>query len=311
MIYVTQGHEHSIGLEVFIKSFLLLSKKKQKLFTLCCCFESLSKSFNSLNIDIIKKANQVHFNGVELNIAPIGADSELPQSTTSLEVALSLLNSSTDILITLPTSKDQLILNKSRAAGYTEYLRKKFNSPDVSMLFSSPTDHALLVTDHIPLKEVTKVITADLIINKVKNVIDNISNYFDCFEEIIFSGINPHVGESGILGVEDRVVYEAMNALKKIYPRIKIIGPFSGDTLHFHKNPTKQLLVYMFHDQGLPWFKGKNKVVGLNISLGLPFLRMSVDHGTAFDLYGKGKANFLGCNYLLRSSIRAQKKLME
>jgi len=310
MIFITQGHEKSIGLEVFLKSFLMLSTKEQSLFTLCTNINSFLDTTNSLNIDVTIDGETLIIAGSKLKIAPIGADSNLPQSTDSLTLALDKLTSDKDILLTLPTSKDQLIYKDKMAAGYTEFLRKRFSTPNVSMLFSSPTDNALLITDHIPLKDVPTVISKDLILNKVANVLNNIGTYFENYEEVLFAGLNPHVGENGILGDEDKVIFEAVDELQKTYPQIKLKGPYSGDTLHFHENEKKQLLVYMYHDQGLPWFKGKNKVVGLNISLGLPFLRMSVDHGTAFDLYGKGQANYLGCHYLLRSAIQAQNKLL-
>jgi 4-hydroxythreonine-4-phosphate dehydrogenase len=311
MIYITQGHEKSIGLEVFLKSFLTLSSKEQSLFTLSCDTQTLIDNLEILKIkDYVIGEGYILFSGVKLNLLPIDNNSSLPLSTVSLENILNILKTE-DILLTLPTSKDQLILKDSLAAGYTEFLRKKYDVPNVSMMFSSEEDHALLITDHIPLNSVTEIITKDLIKNKISNVLDNTEKYFDAFDEVILAGINPHVGENGILGHEDEAIFEAKHELISKYPNINFKGPYSGDTLHFHRKNSKQLLVYMFHDQGLPWFKGKNKVVGLNISLGLPFLRMSVDHGTAFDMYGKGKANYLGCYYLLRSAISAHEKIRE
>ena len=307
MIYVSQGHEESIGLEVFIKSFLMLSPSQRDGFCLVANKEAVEETLNSLNIFYLFTEKYIKISSSNLFFKNIEVSS-LPLSTASLNYILESMDYSKDILLTLPTSKDQLVYQDIKAAGYTEFLRKSFKNNFVSMLFSSPTDDALLITDHIKLSEVSSTIDEDLIINKVSNVLIYYSKYFEFYEEVIFAGINPHAGEGGLLGNEDKCISKAIEKLSLRFD-IPFIGPLSGDTLHFHKSDKKQLLVYMFHDQGLPWFKSRNHVVGLNISLGLPFLRMSVDHGTAFGLFKKNKANYLGCHYLLISAIKAQSRI--
>ena len=139
--------------------------------------------------------------------------------------------------------------------------------------------------------------------NKVRTTLDNFKKYFFPFEEVVFSGINPHAGENGILGDEEKHIKSAMTDLEKHYGKI-FTGPFSGDTLHHHYLSDKnQLFVYMYHDQGLAQFKSQYGLIGLNITLGLPFLRLSVDHGTAFELYGKNKANISGMLFLLKQAF--------
>ncbi len=106
------------------------------------------------------------------------------------------------------------------------------------------------------------------------------------------------------MGSEELNLKPAIDKLKST-PNLNVIGYISGDTLHFHKKDNiKQLFVYMFHDQGLSKFKSENGVIGLNITFGLPFLRLSVDHGTAFDLYGKNKANISGMLYLINTALK-------
>jgi 4-hydroxythreonine-4-phosphate dehydrogenase len=291
MIYVTQGHEKGIGLEIFLKSFLLLPSDQKNKIALVCDAEDLNKNLSDL------KLNKSSF--LDLKIIANEKTSGF-SSTDSLLTALKLLNEK-DILVTLPTSKDQLKLNGQNMAGYTEFFRTFFNNKNIAMTFKGLTQNVLLITDHLPLKTVPGAITETLIENKMKITLDNFKKYFFEFDEVIFAGINPHAGESGILGDEEKHIYSAIAKLEKTYGKI-FKGPLSGDTLHYVEDKTKnQLLVYMFHDQGLPQFKSQYGLIGLNITLGLPFLRLSVDHGTAFDLYGKNKANISGMLYLLKN----------
>jgi 4-hydroxythreonine-4-phosphate dehydrogenase len=298
MIYVTQGHERGIGLEIFLKSFLLLSKEEKKSVTLIANQKDLEQNISDLNF--------TKNNFKDLIVIQPSEDKNLPSSTTSLLHALKVITPN-DILVTLPTSKDQLILNKKNMAGYTEFFRSYYNNANISMTFKGVEQNVLLVTDHVALKDVTKVITKELILEKVNTTIEFYKKYFLTFDEIIFSGINPHVGENGILGSEDFIIKDAIDSLKKSHI-LKFSGPYSGDTLHMHQDLTKrQLFVYMYHDQGLAQFKAHHGLIGLNISMGLPFLRLSVDHGTAFDLYGKNKANASGMIFLFKQAFEVTK----
>ena len=300
MIYVTQGHEKGIGLEVFLKSFTLLGQEQQKKISLISYKKCIIENLKLLNFKYSIESKIVKYNGSILHI--IEPKNELlPQSTECLRTSLELINSS-DVLLTLPTSKDQLIHNKQTCKGYTEYLRSHFKDINLCMLFKAFKQNTLLITDHIPLREVNTTINKDLITTKVIKTLEYFKNYFEDIDEVIISGINPHSGEGGLLGHEDKCIEEAVKSLSST---IATKGPISGDTLHFHKNKNlNQLNVYMFHDQGLPVFKNEFKTIGLNITLGLPFIRMSVDHGTAFDIFGKGKAEYTGCYYMLKEALK-------
>jgi 4-hydroxythreonine-4-phosphate dehydrogenase len=303
MIYVTQGHEKSIGLEVFLKSFILLSNKSQKEFTLVSDQSVLEKNLHLLNYEYEINNDEISFCGTKLKVINPKKE-ELPSSTRSLKTILEIITED-DILLTLPTSKDQLILNDKMCKGYTEYLRTHYDNEELCMLFKAFDNNTLLITDHIPLSEVSKSISEDLIFNKIVTTLECFSKFFERIDEVLISGINPHCGENGLLGYEDKVITKAAQRLNTLLPTK---GPISGDTLHFYRsNQKKQLNVYMFHDQGLPVFKDKYKTIGLNITLGLPFLRMSVDHGTAFELYGKGIADFSGCYYMLKEALKLGK----
>ena len=293
MIYVTEGHESGIGLEIFLKTYLLLSKEEKKLIKLIVKKADLEKNFNDLNLSSKLFSELAIIENIE---------STSFSSTNSLLTALDLIKPE-DILITLPTSKDQLVYNNVNLAGYTEFFRSYFNNKNISMTFKGLAQNVLLVTDHIAIKDISKTITVDLIVNKVKITLENFKKYFNSFDEVIFSGINPHAGENGILGDEEKYIKQAILKLEKSYGKI-FKGPVSGDTLHYlHDDSKKQLLVYMHHDQGLAQFKSLYGLIGLNITLGLPFLRLSVDHGTAFELYGKNKANISGMLYLFKQAF--------
>lgn len=294
MIYVTQGHERGVGLEIFLKSFLLLSPSQKEKITLIANANDFNQNILDLGLNIDFFSN--------LKRLPT-KDLSLPSSTTSLQLALEIIKP-TDILVTLPTSKDQLILNNVNAAGYTEFFRKFYKNENISMCFKGLNSDTLLITDHIPLNKVASSINENLIMQKSTFAIECFKKYFYSFGEVIFSGINPHCGENGLLGNEDTVIISAIDKLKIKFPHTNFMGPFSGDTLHSHfKQNTKQLLVYMYHDQGLAPFKLQHGLIGLNVTMGLPFLRLSVDHGTAFDLYGKNKANISSMIFLLNKAF--------
>jgi 4-hydroxythreonine-4-phosphate dehydrogenase len=293
MIYVTQGHEKGIGLEIFLKSFLLLSKKEQQEIALVCDESILKKNLADLNLS-------EHFFS-NLKIIPNIAHSSF-HSTNSLLTSMNLMRES-DVLVTLPTSKDQLIYENKHCAGYTEFFRAFYKNSNLPMTFMGLGKNLLLITDHISLLEVGSSVNSDLIVEKTKMTLDNYKKYFTPIDEVIFAGINPHAGEGGILGVGEEHIKKAIQSLSSNYGPI-FSGPFSGDTLHTKENQNKnQLFVYMFHDQALASFKSQYGLIGLNITLGLPFLRLSVDHGTAFDLYGKNKANATSMIYLFKKAF--------
>ena len=128
--------------------------------------------------------------------------------------------------------------------------------------------------------------------------LNNISNIRN-IKEVYFSGINPHCGEDGNISITDIIINAAIKKLVLSFPDIDFHEMLPGDTLHFSIKNKEQLFVYAFHDQGLAPFKLKYGLTGINLSLGLPFKRVSVDHGTAFNLYGKNQANYNGMLYLL------------
>ncbi|MDC0255729.1 4-hydroxythreonine-4-phosphate dehydrogenase PdxA [Bacteriovoracales bacterium] len=309
MIYITQGHENSISLEILIKSFILIPLKLQEKFCLVVFESTLIQHLSFLKIKF-----KINKNGILIGRSFLKCyflkSSFKPQSTDSILKVLQIIKNK-DILLTLPTSKDQLWFENKKEKGHTEFFRKYFKQDNLSMLFSSGDENILLISDHIPIKKISSYITSQRIFEKVSNSLKQFEKYFNAITEVFLIGLNPHAGENGLLGNEEKEIEIAISSLRKDFPKINFQGPFPGDGIHLMKKNKKknQLYVYMYHDQGLSPFKQKYGLIGLHITLGLPFLRMSVDHGTGFELYGKNKANPMGCYHLLKKSVDIQYKI--
>lgn len=297
-VHVTQGHEKGIGLEVFFKSILELDQSEVQKIRLYVCQKTLEKHLKNLKINFSVSHNVCEFYHKQVTCHFF--ENEEYQSTTAMNLALENISVS-DVLVTLPTSKDQLYFEGNQVSGHTEFFRKKYQDNSISMIFKYEDTNLLLLTDHIPLSKVEDTITEELIESKVGITLTSYEKYFNNLDNIIFAGINPHAGESGILGTSDKVIESSINKLNK-QSKKNFIGPLSGDTL-IHKKSDKTLLVYTYHDQGLSAFKAMHGFNGINVTFGLPFVRLSVDHGTAFDLYGKGNANHLGQLYVLKTAL--------
>ncbi len=298
MIAITQGHERSISTEVFLKSIFHLSHDE-------CSKILYFVNQNSLisNLEILKWPYQIKENLLLINNKKINCNftkEKITPSTDSLVSAMNHLKTNKGVLFTLPTSKDQLFYKNQIVNGHTEYFRHAFSNNSIAMVFSGPIFKTVLVTDHIPISSVASSITKNIVIDKTQYALD----YFKDTKKVIFSGINPHAGEKGLIGKKDFVISEAVEVLSKSQPDKTFMGPLAGDMLHREITPDS-LLVYMAHDQGLAPFKMANGLYGSNISLGMPYLRFSPDHGTAFDLYGKNIASPAGCLYSLREALRA------
>lgn len=286
IVYVTQGHENGIGIEIFLKAFSLLSKDKKSHVRFIGFKKSIEKTLvenkmpSALLTDlVIIEPDQFIFS----------------ESLSTLLYGMKICQSS-DILITQPTTKDQIFYDGINHLGHTELFRYFYKESGIPMSFIGPRAKALLLSDHLPLKDVPKL-SLELIYKRLSIGILGFQKAKIQLSEVFLSGINPHAGENGLLGNEDDLIIKLKSKLTNDFPNLKFLGPISGDALHY-KAHNHSLLVYAFHDQGLSYFKSHNGLLGINTTFGLPFLRLSVDHGTAFDLYGKNSADFSSMIYL-------------
>ena len=211
------------------------------------------------------------------------------------------LNGEFSAMLTGPLHKG--IINDAGIAfsGHTEYLASKTGATRSVMLLASPSLRVALQTTHLPLKDVSAAITHDAIVETCTIIhADLIAKFGITHPCIVVCGLNPHAGESGHLGDEEiKVIQPAIDTLKA--NGINVKGPVPADTAF---TPSAlagvDVVLAMYHDQGLPMLKSQSFGEAANITLGLPIIRTSVDHGTAFDIVGTGRASIGGLKEALR-----------
>ena len=195
----------------------------------------------------------------------------------------------TDALVTAPISKHSWSLAGIPWAGHTDYLQHLY--PEAMMTFWSRNLKVALLTHHIPLKEAVKAVTKDNLYTFIRLLDQNLTSMEFGPRRILIAGLNPHAGEEGLLGTEEKTaILPAIDMARK--QGIAAEGPFPPDTVfRMARGEEKAFVVGLYHDQGLIAFKWEAFEEGVNATLGLPFLRTSPDHGTAFDIAGHGCAN--------------------
>ena len=210
-------------------------------------------------------------------------------------------------LVTGPISKENIITIDEKFSGHTEYIQKKTLSNDVLMLLGSKKLRVAIATTHVPLKKVPQLITKRLIINKAMILHNELITKFKIKSpRIKLLGLNPHAGEGGKIGTEEsNILIPAVEELRK--NNINISMPLSADTA-FTKKILADTDAYlgMYHDQVLPVIKALSFGNTINITLGVPIIRTSVDHGVALDIAGSGKTDVSS----FEEAIRAAKKMI-
>lgn len=221
----------------------------------------------------------------------------------TLDIAINgCLSGEYQAMVTAPVQKSVISDSGVKFSGHTEYLAEKCNAElVVMMLCGKPIFESKLLPDqlrvalttaHIPLQKVSTAITAELIEKTIEIVWQDLKNKFGIKDPSIYvTGLNPHAGESGHMGLEERdVITPAIERMKK--KNYRVSGPFPGDTIFSPDNLKKaDVILAMYHDQGLAPFKFATFGEGVNVTLGLPIIRTSVDHGTALGIAGKGQAD--------------------
>lgn len=209
-----------------------------------------------------------------------------------------------DAMVTAPLQKSIINDAGTPFTGHTEHLAQRCNISHVVMMLcaplpagflglKSPRDlRVALVTTHVPLKDVPKSLSYGLILETIQIVHRDLQKKFGIASPVIrMAGLNPHAGESGYLGREEiEMIVPAIEVAKAM--GIQVSGPYPGDTMFDHESIAQvDAFIAMYHDQGLAPFKFVTFGNGVNVTLGLPIIRTSVDHGTALDIAGKGIAD--------------------
>ena len=198
------------------------------------------------------------------------------------------INKNYDALVTLPISKEVLSTVNTKFTGHTEYISNLCDTTNKEvMLLANKKLKVALVTTHVPVSEVSNLITKIKLINVIKTLHNDLKKRFKINNpKIIITGLNPHAGENGNFGDEElRIISPVIKNLNK--KGFNLIGPIPADTAFVPKYIKEaDCFLAMFHDQGLAAFKALSFGEGVNITLGLPIIRTSVDHGTAYNLVG-------------------------
>lgn len=307
VIAISHGDVNGIGYEVIIKT--LADSRILDFFTPIVYGSSKVASYYKKNLNIhdfnfhvIRSADQAVTGKANLvNIFNDEIKIELGQNTeTAGQVALKSLETATDDLakgivdglVTAPINKQNIQSDVFDFPGHTEYLTKKFGGDESLMLMVSNTIRIGVATGHIPLREVPLKITQEAIIKKLRIMNNSLYNDFGIRKpRIAVLGLNPHAGDKGLIGIEEQEVI--IPAIRKAFDEgILAFGPFPADGF-FGSSSFNNFdgILTMYHDQGLIPFKTLSFKSGVNFTAGLPIVRTSPAHGTAFDLAGKNMAH--------------------
>ncbi|WP_340111034.1 4-hydroxythreonine-4-phosphate dehydrogenase PdxA [Maribellus mangrovi] len=197
-----------------------------------------------------------------------------------------------DALITAPINKDNIQGENFKFPGHTEFLAEKFNTKDYAMLMVSETMKVGVVTTHIPISEVAQSLTKEAILSKIRIINKSLQQDFSITRpRIAVFGLNPHAGDNGLIGKEDKeIILPAVIEAKK--EGIIALGPYPADGFFGSEDYRKfDAILAMYHDQGLIPFKLASFDRGVNYTAGLPVIRTSPAHGTAYSLAGEDKAS--------------------
>ncbi len=216
-----------------------------------------------------------------------------------------LKNNKADALVTAPVNKEKINKSGIRFLGHTEYLAGATKTRMYAMMLCGGPLKVTTLTRHIPLKKVPCAITPRKIIEAVILTDAALKNYFKIKRPRIgICGLNPHCGEGGSIGTEEKdVIIPTVRRIRRFLPNV--FGPISGDVIfHMAYHGKLDAVISMYHDQGLGPLKMIAFERGVNVTLGLPFIRTSPDHGTAYDIAGKGIADPGSMKEAIKLAIR-------
>lgn len=206
--------------------------------------------------------------------------------------ARACLAGSLSAMVTAPLNKTFLHEAGYPYPGHTEMLADLAGVHSVAMAFLTERLKVVLVTIHLPLRVAISCITSDLVLEKLQIALKEFPRLGLPCGKVAVAGMNPHAGEAGLLGSEETEQIEpALQKARRLHPAVKIEGPIPADTVFYRAAQGEfDLVLALFHDQGLAPIKLLGFGEAVNVTLGLPFIRTSVDHGTAYDIAGKGIA---------------------
>ena len=308
IVGISQGDSNGIGYEVIIKAladarildfFTPVVYGSSKLFGF---YRKLIHNIDNPDIYVINSAKDAEPKKVNIvNCLPDNVYAEpgqaSPESAKAAIISLQravkdLKAGSIDILVTAPINKRAMDAQGFGFTGHTEYLEKEFGSNDSTMMMVSPQMRIGFVTGHIPLRDVPKSLTKEAILSKLRIIKESLQKDFGIIDPRIgVLGLNPHCGDGGLLGDEEQqIISPAVQAAAA--EGIQAFGPYSPDGYFALGNYSRfDATLAMCHDQGLAPFKAVAFADGVNFTAGLPIIRTSPDHGTAYEMAGRDEAD--------------------
>jgi len=303
---ISIGDINGIGIEIVLKSF-----EDSRMLDFCTPVIFASSKVVSYHKKALELTTSIH--GIDtlskivpqklnlLNVWKEMIDVELGKPTEvsgkyaliSLDKATEALhNGDIDVLVTAPIDKNNIQSDTFKFKGHTEFLESRLEG-EALMLLCSGDLRVGLITGHIPINKVAEEISSDLIQKKVAIMYKTLVEDFNISKpKIAVLGLNPHCGDQGVIGTEDdEIIRPALEALQK--KGQLIYGPYAADSFFGNESYKKfDAVLAMYHDQGLAPFKTLAFGKGVNFTAGLDNIRTSPDHGTAYEIAGKGKAEF-------------------
>lgn len=304
-IVITMGDPQGIGPEVIVKSLLKLSLPAKvrvtvvgevAAFAACVAYRKFLKLKNLDFVETCGRARRWN----ELTAAEAAID--------ALEVGVDLVRyGKAQALVTAPISKDRVTRAGFPFPGHTEFLCHAFSVKKQAMMLFHDRLRVVLTTIHVPLKDVSRLVTRGEILEKLELTAAALIKQFALKRpRIAVCGLNPHAGENGLIGMEEKkMIVPALREFAKKSPKsVTVIGPVSADTVFHDAIAGKyDAVLCHYHDQALIPLKTTGFYEGVNMTLGLPFVRTSPDHGTAFDMAGKNQANPQSMMAAIRAAI--------
>lgn len=306
-IGITTGDINGIGIELIIKSFaehkllefctpIIFASNKVINFYKNTMGESALQFHGTKDLQVLNAKGINVFNCWEEEVAVtpgIMNDIGGKYGIRSLMVATQCLkDGQLDGLLTNPIHKKNSQTHDFNYSGHTPFLKEKFGVKDVAMMLCAEDIKVSLLTEHVPIAEVSKNITYEGILSKVKIIQDSLIKDFGIDKpKIAVLGLNPHASDNGLIGKEEQaIILPAIEKLKS--DGFLVYGPYSADAFFARQQDQNfDCVLAMYHDQGLIPFKSFDKGLGVNYTAGLPVVRTSPDHGTAFDIAGKNLAD--------------------
>jgi 4-hydroxythreonine-4-phosphate dehydrogenase len=307
IVGISQGDINGIGLEVIIKTFL-----DPQMFEICtpvvfgsaktASFHRKTLNIEDFSFNQIKDVSEINHKRANLiNVYEEDINIELGKQTEtggkyalkSLEAAAyALAQGKIHVLVTAPINKENIQSPDFKFPGHTEYLEEKFGDGNGLMFLVSDTLKVAVVTGHIPVTRVAQELTTEKILKKIQALHKSLIQDFEIRKpKIAVLGLNPHAGDNGVIGDEEKnIIIPAIN--KATEEGMLVYGPYPADGFFGNEAYKKfDAVLAMYHDQGLIPFKTISFNSGVNFTAGLPIVRTSPDHGTAYDIAGKNIAS--------------------